>query len=93
MPLSLDPSTCSGVSLEVAIAISIALFKELKEGIAECRVHAHAVAWVVAANAVPGKALFEEGLVVRATAVEHAWRGMPSGVLTSLAARVMPSAE
>ena len=53
--LALEPEARTRIALKVAIDVAEALFEQLEEGIAECRVHPDHLAWVVAAHTVTGQ--------------------------------------
>jgi hypothetical protein len=58
---TVDPVTRTRIALKVAIDVSEALFEQLEERVAECRVHSDHFARVVAAHTVTGKGFFKEG--------------------------------
>ena len=59
--LAVDPEAIAGIALKVAIDVAEALFEQLEERIAECRVHSDHLAGVIAAHAVTGQGFFKEG--------------------------------
>ena len=61
--LAVEPVARAGIALKVAIDVAEALFEQLEEGIAECRVHSDHFAWMVAAHIVTGQGFLEEGCV------------------------------
>lgn len=61
--LAVEPMARAGIALKVAIDVAEALFEQLEEGIAECRVHSDHFAWMVAAHIVTGEGFLEEGCV------------------------------
>ena len=68
--LSFGPGTSDGIAFEVSVLVPVSLLQKHQQRIAESRVHANALAGMVAADTVACEALFEQSLFMGAATVE-----------------------
>jgi hypothetical protein len=76
--------------LKVSIAIAVALLEQGEERVSKSGVHADGFSGLVCTNTLTSEGLFEESLLVGAAAVKDASWSHSWGILTTLAAGVMP---
>jgi hypothetical protein len=72
MTLSFNPGTGDGITFEVSVPVPVSLLQKLQQRVAESRVHANALARIVAADIMACEALFEQSLFESAATVEMA---------------------
>ena len=84
-PLSFDPGTSDGVAFKVSVLVPVSLLQKLQQRVAESRIHANALARMVAANTMACETLFEQSLLESTATVEMTWRRHARWIRSSLA--------